>query len=304
MKRIFLLFCLLPVAAQALDRPQLDKLLASAASVRGQSYLEARRAILDLGKDASPLLTQAASDPKLRWQQRLVARICYERTFRGDEIEALRRYDWRKHPQYDKRWEMSIVGARIRLGTIAVPKLVDAGLWYYYIELAWKGTEEYAVEPFNPMNDTRILSESWLGWCMDAVRGQPEGYYLVEALAERLELDASLSEPIDVNYYWHLLLNKETNAVPVLVKQAENFVRRSGPSTLTPGEVQTALEFKLEKIMPFADSRHVDLIARFIEEHPALVSLKEKLAAVRARAAQPLAVEPPFRLDHQAPITP
>jgi hypothetical protein len=158
MKQLLLLLCFLPVSAHALDRSQLDKMLATAAAETGQPYLKARQTVLDLGKDALPLLIQAASDVKLTWQQRLVARICYERTARAADIEALRRYDWRTNPQYNKRWEGDIVGIKRYLGKIAVPKCMEMELWYYYIELAWKNTAEYAIEPRDRrINDTYVF---------------------------------------------------------------------------------------------------------------------------------------------------
>jgi len=321
MKRIILLFCFLSSTTYALDRPQLDKMLTTAATATGESYLEARQAILDHGKDSLPLLLQAAVDSKLTWQQRLVARISYEKITRGVDIEALRRYDWRKDPRYDKEWERPILGPKTHLGMIVIPKCAQDGLWYYYIEMAWKNTGEYAVWAFDPrINDTRTLSESWLGWCIAALQGigdsltefpayrdlsrlnvqrQPERYYLAQALIERLEQDSELSEPIDVEYYQYLLLNKETNAVPVLVKRLEPYVKLSRPKDLSRQEIDGAIGWEFKKVLSFADSRHFDFFDKFISEHPALAPLKDKVAPICARPAPPNSVEPPFRLGQQ-----
>jgi hypothetical protein len=305
MKKIILLLCLLPFSVQALDRPQLDKMLAVAATATGQPYLEARKGILDLGKDVLPLLVQAATDSKLTWQQRLVARICYERISRGADIEALRQYDWRTHPQYDKRWEGDIVGVKRNLGKIAVPKCVELGLWYYYIELAWKNTAEYAIQPRDPrINDTYVFPDCWIGWCVLSVAEQPERFYLMKVLAERLDSDASLSNPLDVDYYWYLLSKKETNAVPVLVERYDSYFGHKvrGPEGL-PGAREITYRGIFKQIVSFADSRHSNLIEKFIAEKQALAPLGDKLAEVRKRPAPPSSKEPPFRLGRQS-ITP
>lgn len=136
-----------------------------------------------------------------------------------------------------------------------------------------------------------------------SLRAQPERYYLVKVLAERLDSDTSLSQPLDVDYYRYLLLNKETNAVPVLVKRydAYNKHEMTGPEVF-PGAYDITYRGMFEPILSFADSRYADLIEKFIGEKPALAPLKDKLAEVRNRPAPPPTIEPPFRLNHQPPI--
>jgi hypothetical protein len=306
MKSIILLLCLVPFTVHGLNRPEIDKLLATAATAKGQPYLDARQAVLDLGTNALPLLAQAAVDAGRTWQQRLVARIFYERITRGADIESLRRYDWRTHPQYDKEWERNILGVGFSLGKVAVPKCAEVGLWYYYIELAWKETAEYAIEPRDSrINETANFSLSWLGWCVIALEGQPEHQYLVQALAERLESDASLSEPLDLDYYRYLLRHQETNAVPVLVERYGAYNKHEDKENgleVFPGARAITYRGVFKPILSFADSRHADLIAKFIDEKPALAPLKEKLDEVRKRPAPPPLVEPPFRLNHQRPL--
>ncbi len=307
MKQMLLLLCFVPLTVQALDRPQLDKMLATAVSAKGRPYLEARQAVLDLGTNALPLLAQAATDPALTWQQRLVARICYERMTRGADIEALRRYDWRANPQYNKKWEDNILGARVHLGEIAIPKCIDAGLWYYYVELPWKDTKEYALHPSDPaipfdraINDDRRIYCSWLDWCIASLKGQPEYYYLIQALTEKLESDASLSEPPNAELYRYLLLHKETNAVPVLVKRYDTYNKHEdNGGEAFAGAREITYRGMFEPILEIADSRHANLLEKFITEKPVLEPLKEKLAEVRKRSAPPPLVEPPFRLNRQ-----
>ena len=54
--------------------------------------------------------------------------------------------------------------------------------------------------------------------------------------------------------------------------------------------------------MAFADSRHADLLEKFMSEKPALEPLKKRLAEVRARPAPPPVTEPPFRLVNELVI--
>lgn len=304
-QQVSLFLCFLPFSVQALDRPQLDKLLATAAAATGSAYLDARQAVLDLGTNSLPLLTQAASDSGLTWQQRLAARICYERMTRGTDIEALRRYDWRTDPGYDRRWEEYIVGVRYRLGKIAVPKCVEVGLWYYYLELPWKNTAEYAIKPRDPrLNNTDIFPDCWIGWCILALKEQPERYYLTKVLTERLDSDTLLSQPLDLDYYKYLLFNKETNAVPVLVERYDAYSKHEleGPEAF-PGRHEELYEGMFQPILEMADSRYASLLEKFIAGKPALAPLQDKLAEVRKRPAPPPLVEPPFRPDHQLPVT-
>jgi len=55
-------------------------------------------------------------------------------------------------------------------------------------------------------------------------------------------------------------------------------------------------------MLSFADSRHADLLEKFISEKPALEPLKKRLAEVRARPAPLPQHEPPFRLGTNAVV--
>jgi hypothetical protein len=292
--------CLWPCIGWAIDKRGLDDLLAAAAAAKGKEYLEVRQRVLDLPKDALSLLLQATTNKGLNWQQRLIARICYERITRSADIMVLRSYKWSEDPQYDKSWASYITGPGPRMGKIVIPKCADLGLWYYYLEVNWKNTNEYAIEP----SDSQI-NDLWIGWCSEALKSQPERYYLIQALIERIELDASLSEPLDVGYYEYLLRNKETNAVPVLIQRHDALFNReiSGPE-LYPGIRDETHLTRFSEIIEFADSRQAHLIEKFIAGKPALAPLKDRLAEVRNRPAPPPSAEPPFRLNHQPPFAP
>ena len=96
MSRTLTLFCLLPCFTWGIERAKLDHMLIAAASNQGAAYLVARNAIVEQGTNALPILDRLTVEKDLSWQQRLVARICYERILRGAEIEGLRHCDWRK----------------------------------------------------------------------------------------------------------------------------------------------------------------------------------------------------------------
>ena len=296
MKRVIvILMSVLPVVAQALEREKLNSMLAAAAGAQSNAYLEARQAILDLGSDVLSALAQAAVDPALTWQQRLVARISYERIARGADIEKLRRYDWRRHPDYHRRWEEDILGASAYLEKIIMPTCKEYGLWYYYLEMKWKLTGELAIDPF----DSRI-NKQWIGWCVHSVWGEPEDYYFRRMLREALEADMMLTNGYKgVGAFRSLLQHKDADAVPILVERLPQYVKVTGPSILTPSEIETSIGFRLKEILSFADSRHAEVLEKFIAERPALAPLKEQVAEIRKRPAPPPRVEPPFRLGQE-----
>ena len=100
---------LIPLAAWSVETSPLDKLFETAAEAQGDSYLTARNAIVSLGTNTLPFLVLTGNDMSKPWQQRLVARICYERIINGHNIDALRQYDWRSHLGYNAQWEGSMV---------------------------------------------------------------------------------------------------------------------------------------------------------------------------------------------------
>jgi hypothetical protein len=299
MRNIIHLVCLIPQLAFGLERVQLNQLLAATARDSGTAYLEGRQAIFNLPSDSLPLLLQATIDPNLSWQQRLVARICYERITFSEEIEKLRKFDWSTHPQYEKKWEANILGAGFHMGEIVVPEMRRRGLWYYYIEMNWKDTREYSLM-FSPAGS---LKDIWAGWSFAALESRPERIYLMKAIIDKLQKDETLSERINRDLYLFLIKARDADAVQVLLSRLDAFIKRTRPSSLTADEFEKAVGWELEKnILPIADSRHADLIEQFLDERPALTSLKNKLPEIRKRAPISSPAEPPFRLNHQAPI--
>jgi hypothetical protein len=176
------------------------------------------------------------------------------------------------------------------MGEFVVPRCREAGLWYYYLETYWKKTGENAM----PSPD-KGFDHVWPWWCVAAVEDQPEDYYRIRVLIQWLMDDKDMSDPYATEFYRALREPKISDALPILVLRMDSFARRYVPADYTEKEYSEFYLATLERFMFFADSRHADMIERYIAEHPALAPLNEKLAEVRARPPQP-ATEPPFRL--------
>lgn len=294
MKNLFVIcLCVLGLNLLGIEYDELAQMVGKTTKVKGTEYLKLRDAVVALGKPVLPLLAQAAYDANLTWQQRLLARICYEKIVRGEDIDELRHYDWWKDPNFNEEWSAFITGPVVGLGTIVSPKCSEMGLWYYYIELIWEKTGENTT----CTKDYRINTE-WPIWCMMAVKGQdaikadrngingplfgqphilpqPEKYWLPLVICDRLS-KAKFSDPNDKNSYLfsYLVQSKESDAVPVLVEKLDAYEKETAPSH----EYDAAIEWELTNILSFADSRHVKLLEKFIADHPKLT--EEKKVAV------------------------
>jgi hypothetical protein len=312
---ICLLLGIMSINAIAVDDSHLFGMLAAAATNRGNAYLEARAQILALGTNALPELGRYAIAADLTWQQRLAARICYEKLTRGADIDALMAYDWRKDKNYDKKWEQFITGPSIRMGAVVVPKCREFGLWYYYVELTWKETNELPVcgkclkplqEYSNPRErqaelerrgneglrscvhqDGRFRKE-WPNWCLQVFTDEPEKYWRILAISERM-----IETPFSLwhyDRYLQFIKEKDRETVPLLVQLYD------ARTKIYPSNREDWYREGFLQILEFADSRHADLLEKFISEKPALEPLKKRLAEVRARPAPSPVTEPPFRL--------
>jgi hypothetical protein len=290
MKHHLFILCLLPLFVQAIDRDQIDKMLTAAVTAQSNAYIEARATITNLGTNALPMLAQAGNDATLSWQQRLVARIGYERIERTHAIETLRSRDWRKYPGYDPRWERSMVGPGVKMFELVVPVLTKEGLWYYYIEVTWKKTGELALSPLMNINDL------WSQWCRLALAGRPEEEYLFRAMEERLDKDVNLQEPDAIKLYKLLVNTKKSDAVPILIQRYDAYNRREASGLeLYPGAKAESYVGLFKPILSFADSRHAEILEKFVADHAALADLKPRLADVRAKLAPAAKADPPFR---------
>ena len=303
--RSFYLLCLMPLVAFAGERDEVSRLVLTASTNQGDSYLTSRSAIVALGTNALPILGRLGTDGLIPWEQRLLARICYERIERGHDIEVVRGQDWRGHPGYDRRWAGSMTGPGWRMSSVVVPYLAKQGLWYYYIEITWKQTGEMAVSPLQRIN------ERWPRWCRMALCGmpddksdvspamrarlgrypsivispQPEAYFLWLAMGDRLANDPALRSPGAVELYRELVKSRQPQVVPVLVSRYAAYDRHL--------EAEHGV---FADVLSFADSSQANFLDAFVVSNVDLSPLRQRISDVRDRPVHVTESAPPFRL--------
>jgi hypothetical protein len=297
------LLVLLAIEPRSAETQPVDRLLETAATASGDAYLAARDAVVGAGTNALAELGRCATDSGATWEKRLVARICYERIARGRDIQALINHDWRSYPPYRGIPEpgqvfLPVTGPASMMRRYVVPRCQETGLWYYYVELTWKMTGE--CPKLQPRSDGEFES-AWPRWCRLALAGQPEEMYLFLAMTDRIAKDERLESHEAVVLYRTVRDAKVANVVSVLVDRFEAFFGRevTGPE-MFPGRHAQLLRGMFQPILASADSRHSDLLDKFVAAHPALSELAPKLAEVRARPAPPPVEDPPFRLGTEA----
>jgi len=202
MKRTLLLVAILTATTGvAVERKQLMPLIESAVTNRGSAYAEVlplrppgppelvkaatnqesayvqiRNKIVEYGKEALPLLAEIAVDESLPWQQQLVARICYERIKRKEDIDKLLAIDWYKYPNF------GVNGINITGGLVAedaktvMSHLMEQGLWNYYLEVEWKATGEVGT----------LEGENWFFCCTRVVKDSPERAWFLKVCDDLL----------------------------------------------------------------------------------------------------------------------
>ena len=190
-----------------------------------------------------------------------------------------------------------MVGPGGRMTELAVTYFTTVAFWYYYIEVNWKTTDELAKSPLYMINDY------WSRWCRMALCGQPEHEYLIQVMIERVNNDPSLEKRETVSIYKELVKQNEAIAIPALLMRCEAFYTRTCTGLeMYPGENDGVRRAMVQDILNFADSRHADILEKYISEKPILEPLKKRLAEVRARPAPPPVDEPPFRLGKELVI--
>jgi len=142
MRRMLIFTAMVTANVLAAERRQLMPFIEEAATKRESAYLEVRNKILEHGTNTLPVLAELAVDETLPWQQRLTARICYERIERGKEIKKLLETDWYAHPKIDPQWSIPIVGPEAHIAGLVRDEVKEVGLWYYCLEQEWKMTGE------------------------------------------------------------------------------------------------------------------------------------------------------------------
>ena len=305
--RTWVILTVVATSAWGLDRQQVDGLLAQAAQSQGKKYLEARTELLRLDEKAVLLLREAAEDSKLSWQQRLVARIVVERITRGEELDAVRFHHWTSYPPYQQRWQ-PVVGPSGNMAPFVVPKLREAALWYYYIELTWKNTEEFGIawgDKKYQKGDVRFSHECWPRWCRQALEGQPEEIYLWMAIADRIEKEEGFLESYDNRELFSALVRRHGcgMAIPILLQRWDEYVRKEFPDPRPdPHDRRMTHRNFLTRVISLAQPEHVALVERFIAEREEIFGeLRPLLEEVRQRA--PVKVEEPrFRCEKRPPL--
>ena len=168
MKRILLLTTVITTTSFGLERKEVMPLIEEASIQRESAYVDVRNRIIAFGTNAIPILGDVAIDESVPWQQRLVARICYERIGRGQEIKKLLDMDWYSHPKIDPTWPYPIMGQEGFIAKLVEADVKEIGLWYYCLELEWKMTGEKG-------NLREWAGNSyWTSACTAAVRDNPE----------------------------------------------------------------------------------------------------------------------------------
>ncbi len=304
--KTLLILAVFACSAFGMDREQVDRLLSQAADAQGKEYLQLRARLAEAGEAALPLLREVAQDGQRTWQQRLTARILYERILRGDENEALRFHNWASYPPYQERWQ-PVTGPSSNMHQYVVPKLQEAGLWYYYIELMWKNTGEFGLawgERRYQKGDVRFSYEAWPRWCRQALEGEPEELYLWMAIADRIEKDDRFLESYDNRELFSALVQRGyAMSVPILLQRWDEYVLKEYPNpSPNPEDRRMTHRNFLAKVLSFAEPAHVELLERFItRREETLGDLRPKLEEVRRR--QPVKVEePPFRCEKKPPL--
>ncbi|MEI6809894.1 MAG: hypothetical protein WCN95_14345 [bacterium] len=208
----FLLVCLsIGKAAYGVTPDELRLKLGDAASECGTNYLHARDAIVAFGSDITPLLKQVLDAKTEPWRFRLMAGICAERIERGQDIAALVNKDWSKDPEYDTQWARCRAGALPLMIPLAVKRYKEARLWFYYVEMVWKETEEHsqAFRRWDP--DWRLISRQ-------ACAGSPAFDLLVRVLDERIRNDIGFTKFERWGEFNFLVESKTNTALPFLLE--------------------------------------------------------------------------------------
>ncbi len=269
---------------------ELQPRLAETAAAQGSAYVELRDRLV--AEVSTNVLLQAAGDKRLDWRERLVTRIVLERSLRGGDIQALRRYDWPKDPDFDPLWLKYVTGFAYDMGPLAYPRLHAAGLWYYYLEINWKDTQETSHKRFGSR-----LTEGWPSYLLRAASQVPEGGYRHRVMMDRLTADPPPDRYLFVRFYNALIEDRCSDAVPVLLANMDTMFKYTFPAFLSDDEMARADRSVFSKISGISDQRHVDMLSKCINGRPALIEYRAQLDEIRQRPAPKTAdSEPPFRL--------
>ena len=205
---------ILLVLAQATVGETPDRMrhqLQQATSATGADYFAARSNLVALGSNAVPQFSEISANSNESWQVRLMAGIIAERIQRGAEITALIEKDWRDDPEYNPDWDKYHGGPASELWPLVVKRFRVKALWWYYVELTWKDTEEHPAT-------VQVSEDCWRGWGSAACEGSPVYNLLVEVLAERIRGDIGFKKYERWGEFNFLIQSKTNTALPFLLE--------------------------------------------------------------------------------------
>ena len=302
MKRMMFMM-MMAATVSAVEKNELMPLIETAATVTSNAYVEVRDKIVAHGKGVLPLLAEIAVDESLPWQQQLVARICYERIERIEDIEKLLVTDWYQHLEFNPEWNRYRQGPEGAMMKLVVDYMKKVGLWYYCLEVVWKTTND------NGKIFRRNTPENWAGGCTRAVRDNPEERVWFLRICSDVLKNAPDLDPYRSRAGWlysTLRREEKPDTVPILLEAMHN----------QKGDI---FGFVVE-VSKYADARSIEAIEQYIAKYPPppvdplwieaiqkddpTVTAEtfhprrfaQALAPVRARPAPPPTPEPPFRL--------
>ena len=292
MKNVLLLVILTTTTLFAVEKQELMSLVEFASTNREAVYVEVRNQIIKYGKDALPVLGAIAVDETLPWQQRLVARICYERIERKEDCEDL--HDTESTRGTKTIWEVAAKIARkdgresrSNPNSSFGEALKDIGLWYHYLEWGWKIIESSSL--YGPR-----VKYLWVQHCQHAVRDNPEERIWFLRVCD----DLIQNTPLGLDSFHHhdwlkftLWHEQKADAVPLILRYVP---------LLNKQNLYGRLDSTIFNMLDYADERSADMLHEYVEKWwPSVARTPEfieALAVIRARPAPPPASSP-FRLD-------
>lgn len=271
---------------------ELKPYLAEAASAQGRAYVEIRNRLVSTL--STNVLFRAVDDEQLAWRERLVARIVLERTLRGDDIQALRNYDGPKDPEFDPGWLNYVTGFAYDMGPLADLRLNAAGLWYDYLEINWKDTQETLHKYFGGR-----LAEAWPSYLCRAASRAPERSYCHRIMMDRIASDPPPGYQIFMRFYNALIDDHCSDAVPVLISQFLRYLEMQSGQIKEPVQWPYSIGYpsQFKRIIGIADERHAQLLADMANRYEWLEPCRNQVADVLQRPARKADdFEPTFRL--------
>ena len=123
--------------------------LTEMAEAKHPEYRALRDAIVAQGEAVLPELDRIYADQSLDWKPRFAAGVCAEHIRRNPEIENLLEYDWTTLPGTESLWKAPLPLTGIPHGLMPYfrQKLVEEGLWFFYLEFF---AEKETIESFKP----------------------------------------------------------------------------------------------------------------------------------------------------------